>query len=123
MKLFILIGFFLVASCGVQKETRIVEVPSRENNNQDDNNDDNQNDDQNNGANLFDDFIQPTMLRHCAICHPGTAYTSGDEDAFLSSAACRRVNDGTMPPRNSPRFSEWSDEIRDKVLEFCNARQ
>lgn len=54
----------------------------------------------------------------CSACHQGAGFLQA-EDSFRRSAACRRVENRTMPPQNSRNYGDWTDELRQIVVNFC----
>lgn len=50
-------------------------------------------------------------------CHAGADFTS-EEQAFLNSNSKARVANGSMPPKYSKDFNQWTDEKKNLILEF-----
>jgi len=118
MRYIFLLFISLVISCGAKQiETKIVEVPQ-----------DNPNPGSGSGSSVgvvtFDNTIKPAMQRNCAssVCHSGAAFTQNLQ-SFLASNSCRRMENGTMPPANSPNIGEWTDSLKQTMLAFCRDKQ
>lgn len=65
------------------------------------------------------DSVLPILQYHCADCHAGAGFLQSKE-TFLRSAAPKRVENRSMPPKNSPKYSAWDDDVRQKILDYVN---
>jgi hypothetical protein len=64
--------------------------------------------------------IKPILDEHCALtgCHGVDPFASGSE--FIDFDGPRRIKNGTMPPRYSPKFDDWTDEDKQLILEWID---
>ena len=105
MKCFLL-ALFLVFSCGSpEKETIVQPVPPPPPPGS------------GGGPVTFSDISGITQT-FCASCHSGAGFLQA-EDSFRKSAACRKVENRTMPPQNSRNYGDWTDDLRQIVVNFC----
>ena len=67
--------------------------------------------------------VQAIMNEHCALsgCHEGAGFAQ-NEQSFLRSDSVRRIENRGMPPSNSRKFRDWTEEIRQEVLNFARSR-
>ena len=72
--------------------------------------------------NEWKDDILPLLQFHCADCHAGAGFLQS-KATFLKSGAPKRIENRTMPPVNSPKFGQWNDDIRQKILDYVAANR
>jgi hypothetical protein len=110
VKLIVFLFFsFLLNGCGTEKVTEIRPAPDPQQ--------PNPNPDNGNGNVItFNRDVRPILDEHCALsgCHGSAPFQTGD--AFKEFGGPNRVIDGSMPPRYSPKYSQWTDTEKDIIL-------
>lgn len=61
------------------------------------------------------------LVPNCALsgCHLPTGFL-GSKAAFIGSKSRARVGNGSMPPQYSPKFGQWNDQLKARVLKYID---
>ena len=113
---FILLDIVLIVSgCGYEKETKIVPAPAPAPGPNPGGGGGNGGGG-GGGAVDFNRDVRPIVEEHCALsgCHGSGPFQSAD--AFVEFGGPRRVQNGSMPPNYSPKYSQWTDTDKQIIL-------